>query len=315
MDHPPIDLVATLAAIRQCAVKLAAERWPELGTLLERCLPAPLNPMTLLPIATGLACAGTLEPLIDGAAALVLTDLALRIVDDCADADDPRALYLALGVGPAMSYALALNTIAGQVFARLADAHSSALLPQYADALLRVCQGQAADMQDAVATLADYRQVVAQKSVAAYGFAAQLGALLATHDPAQIARCTACGEHLGWMQQIFDDIEALWLPLDPACAELTKRTFPVLLGLESPAAAELEQLLAAGAVEQHALCAALDALSVRPRLFQQALDHRDAALEQLGPPLKPVGQSILQTWLTWLLRDGARLLDAAPRAR
>lgn len=306
-----------LARIRERAVEMtAASDWPGAGDLTGAVLPDPLAPMALLPVATGVAAGAEIADLLDVAAAVCLFDVALRIVDDCADGDNPVGLHVGIGIGRAVNYAMALSTIASR---RLCGAsgdapRSRALAEHCARAFVHVCRGQDADLSASVDSLSSYQEVVALKTVAAYEFAAAAGARIAPSDEAVVAACSRCGEHLGWMAQVLDDVEALWFPVvddDP----IEKPTYPVLLGLtlDHPAARRLAALCRERPSRRAPICATLDEMDVRTRLMSVALDHRDAALECLAGTPQPAGRDILVHWLDRLLRDAARLVGTPGR--
>lgn len=311
-----LDPVDVLARIRGRAVAIGRRAWPQLGTLLHSILPEPLDPMALLPVATGRAAGGEIGALVPVAAIVLLVDASLRIVDDCADRDDPDALYLSTGMGPAMNYALALQAAATR---ELCQAHLPAdrwppLVDSYFRSFLRVCQGQDGDMRGRASTLAEYRDIVEQKTVAAYEFAALAGAASVSPDATAIALCARCGARLGWMAQILDDVEALWFPVAKEDRQVARMTFPVLLGLtlDHPNARLLAELRQAREGDRVRTCTLLDEMDVRTRLLDLALDHRDEALAALGDPLHPDGRTILALWLDWLLRDARSLHTQAP---
>ena len=303
-----------LARIRAHCLALCQAEWAELGALVNSIFPDPLDPIALLPIATGRAAGAALEDLEQAAAATLPVSLALRIVDDYADRDDPGALDQSIGPGRAMNAALALNAIGARQFSRQ-HPFQGPIQDSYYRAFLQVCQGQDRDMAQPASSLADYEAIVRLKTVAAYEFAAGIGARLASADPDLIARCSQCGLHLGWMTQILDDIESLWFPVAESAADVEKPTFPVLLGLrmDHPNAQLLGKLYQAQTYDRLRICALLDEMDVRRQLMHTALDHRDAALEALRGAPNPEGAAILQLWLDWLLRDGAHLLDSFPK--
>src|SRR5512144_1696098 len=111
MSAASFDLQATLADVRARVLSLGREAWPELGATVDAALPDPLDPWVLLPIATGVAAGARMEDLERAAAAISLVELSLRIVDDCADRDNPDALACTVGPGPAMNVALALQPL------------------------------------------------------------------------------------------------------------------------------------------------------------------------------------------------------------
>src|SRR4051794_15383818 len=113
------DVAALLAAIRRQAVAQAANAWPQLGLLVDNSLSSPLAPFALLPVCTGLACGSKVEILKPIAANVALAALALRIIDDCADGDNPHAIHLATGIGSAINSAAALSMTAMQGLTQL----------------------------------------------------------------------------------------------------------------------------------------------------------------------------------------------------
>lgn len=313
MNELSVDLIDTLVRIRKQTVAMAEGSWSELGTLIDSILPDPLNPIALLPIATGKAVDGKLDELINVAAAVVLIDGSLRIIDDCADKDNPDALYESIGVGRSVNYAMALNTIAMRELWRfpLPSDRLEGLFNNYFTSFLQVCQGQDLDINKRINSLHQYEEIVKLKTVAAYEFAAVVGARITSSEPDVIALCSNCGAHLGWMTQILDDIEALWFPITEKNLEIEKLTFPLLLGLtlDHPNAQLLEKLCYEEEFDRIQICKLLDEMDVRTRLMNLALDHRDEAIESLSGSFNPEGSTILRIWLDWLLRDGARLLE------
>ncbi|MEP0857170.1 polyprenyl synthetase family protein [Trichocoleus sp. DQ-U1] len=312
MNELSVNLIDTLVRIRNQAVAMSKGSWSELETLIDSILPDPLNPIALLPIATGKAVGGKLDELIHVAAAVVLIDGSLRIIDDCADKDNPDALYESIGVGRSVNYAMALNTIATRELWRssLSSDMVKGLLNNYFCSFLQVCQGQDFDINKRINSLPEYQEIVKLKTVAAYEFAAVVGARIACSESNAIALCSNCGAHLGWMTQILDDIEALWFPITENSLEIEKLSFPILLGLtiNHSNAHLLEKLCHEKEFDRIQICKLLDEMKVRTRLMNLALDHRDKAIESLSGSLNPEGSQILKIWLDWLLRDGARLL-------
>lgn len=300
------NLIQLLANIRGRAVAMARGGFPELGELVDNILPDPMKPVALLPVAAGLAAGGNPRDLIDSAAIIVLADVAMRAVDDLADQDNPRALYLSIGAGRAMNMAMALQAVVARELMG-----SPLLLEPHLRSILTICHGQDRDMRKEVSSLKEVQEIVKQKTVAAYELATASGARTVTADKKVIEACSRCGRHLGWMAQMLDDIEALWFPVPGISAEIETRTFPVLLGLtiDHPSARDLAAAVKAEELDRARICALLDEMDVRTRLMSLALDHRDKAIEALGSPLKPEGGALLKRWLDWLLRGGKRLLE------
>ena len=317
MNEISIDLVDTLANIRNRAVVMAEVGWSELGTIVSSILPDPLNPMALLPIATGIAAGGDIKGLIPAAAAITLIDSSLRTVDDCMDRDDQDALYKSIGINRAINLAMALNTVATRELTHLhlPPRESERLLDNCFRAFLEVCQGQDKDISMYADTLVEYEEIVRLKTVSAYEFAAVIGALVASSDTNAIEMCSKCGIHLGWMAQIMNDIEDLWFSVDRGNLSFKHFTFPLLYGLsmENPHTTELRQLCSDNNYDEDRIRILLDEMNVRRELMTLALDHRYHALAALGPPLHPDGLAIVQIWLDWLFRDGDYFLGKDSR--
>ncbi|MCH9639288.1 MAG: polyprenyl synthetase family protein [Betaproteobacteria bacterium] len=301
-----IDLIEVLADIRARVLALGEAAWPELSYLIERSLPNPLPPMSLLPIVASEAIGIRTDKVIEVAAHIVLLDIALRTVDDCADEDNPNALYKFIGIGRAMNLAMALQTIVSNGLGCL-----NSISSEYYMSLLQVCRGQELDMKHAATTMEEYVNIVKLKTVAAYRFSVLAGGLAGTEDKKLLAQCALCGEHLGWMAQILDDIESLWFPAVKNRQMEELFTFPVFYGLEKthPAAAELKVYMDNAHMDRSEICALLDDMNIRQELMTLALDHRDMAYQVLGKPFCQEGVVTLKILLDWLLRDGARLLE------
>jgi geranylgeranyl pyrophosphate synthase len=248
------------------------------------------------------------------AAAVTLAAFSLRVFDDCADMDNPHALYLESGLGRATNAAAALSMVALQALLRtpFPVGNAPAAFDSYLQSFVQVCAGQDLELRGVPQSLEEYCAAVQAKTVAAYEFAAWVGARRVTANETLLARCAACGAHIGWMVQMLDDIEALWFADGPNDLEIGRLTFPLLFGLrlDHPAAAALAALSTEPPYDVPRICVLLDEMEVRRHLMSHALDHRDQALAALGLPLAPAGEAALKQWFDWMLRDGERLLGA-----
>jgi len=275
-------------------------------------LSEPVDAVAALPVACGLACGGSdrMDALVPVGAVVVLVGLSLRVIDDLADDDDECALDRAIGIGRAANAASALQAIAMRAVGAVPapTVRLEAMRAAITDAVVEIARGQDVDMAEGAESLAAYREVVARKTVSAYVLAAELGALAVTIEEERLARARTCGAHVGWMAQILDDLEGLWFPADGDDLARERMTFPALHGLREGRAAVLEAH-AQGPSARPRLRALLDGMGVRRELMTAVLDHRDAALSSLGPPLDPAGLTVLQPWLDWTLRDAGELLD------
>lgn len=304
-----MDLSQLLNEIRDRAIDWAKSSWLDLGLMVDEILPDPLDPVALLPIATGQLCNTDSDLLVSLAATIVLIAVTLRIVDDSADRDNPQALYLSVGVDRSINAALSLSSsVTYQVLKLPLQPHRrQRLLDNYFSTFSQVCYGQDLDIRRVIQQLADYQNLVYAKTVSAYRFAAASAAYVGTDDIDTIHTCQNCGVYLGWMIQILDDIEAMWFPDGPSDLACGRLTFPLLYGLslERPQVQELKRLCAEPDLHHGQILALLDEMQVRVRLVEMALDYRDQALNTLAT--QPRGYQILETWLDWLWRDGNRL--------
>jgi len=312
MKESSIDIKNILTRIRNCTISAAHKGWTDLGNWIDSILPDPLDPMVLLPIITGIAAHGEISNLIPGAAAVQLIALALRIVDDYADEDNPSALYQQIGSSRAMNYAMAMNSIATRELLCLPISNDrlTAIINDYFDSFLKVCQGQDFDIKKSIKTLEEYEENVKLKTIKAYEFAAVIGAYISSDDPEETYKCAQCGIHLGWMTQILNDIEALWFPIAETNIKNEKNTFPILLGLKinDPNSQLLAKLCNTQEYDRIQICSLLDAMNVRTHLLHLALDRRDRAIASLNGSLSSQGSELLNILLNWHLRDGTRLL-------
>ncbi|MGB3650973.1 MAG: polyprenyl synthetase family protein [Rivularia sp. (in: cyanobacteria)] len=312
MKQPSLNLDSTLTEIRRRAIAMAMQDWVQLGSLLDEIIPNPLNPFFLLSIATGKACEGSTKRLIEISAILVILDISLRTLDDCADGDNPNSLDQSIGFGRSINYAIVLQTIATRELLKIAIANHGLqdLIQDYFDSFLQVCKGQDRDMKSNVNSLQEYQELVKLKTIPAYEFATVIGARMGSKDENAIALSAKCGQHLGWMTQILDDIESLWFPVVENSWEVEKKTFPVLLGLnlDHPNAKIIQELFQRKEYDRVRICNLLDDMDVRTRLMNLALDHRDEAIQTLASLPNQEGQRILKTWLNWYLGDGESLL-------
>ncbi|MBP0010096.1 MULTISPECIES: polyprenyl synthetase family protein [unclassified Roseofilum] len=313
MNQLSVDLKEILAEIRHCAIDITQQEWQELGDAIDKFLPNPLNPFFLLPMVTGIGCHGKREELTRTAAVVTLLDVCFRIMDDCADRDDPTSLDRQVGMGRAIHYAMAINAIATQELLNFAIAppSSSDLIPYYFQSFLQVCQGQDRDLKTNVNSLQEYQDLIKLKTLPAYQFATVIGACVAAADPQQLNAAAEFGQHLGWMTQMLDDIESIWFPTVENQREIEKKTFPVLLGLslDHPNAERLEKMFHQKQYHRKTICTLLDEMDIRTRLIHSALNHRDEALKSLENLPNSEGKAILQIWLDWYLGQGERLLQ------
>jgi geranylgeranyl pyrophosphate synthase len=222
----------------------------------------PVPPWLVLPILSSEAFAGenragssALQAVYHVAAAWELGNLAAACLDAWQDGDTDDALWRELGPGLTVNLSVGLITLSLRTLTRLAKTD---LLPLpvvlelkegFEDTLLRMVEGQHADLGDAL-TLDDYAAVAAAKSGSLFRLACWSGAVVAG-APAEVAdRYGAFGEALGLLIQTWNDLYGL----EGALGKRDRghqRTLPILATLalagqsegrgEPPAAGTLEQ--------------------------------------------------------------------------
>ncbi|MET9761035.1 polyprenyl synthetase family protein [Streptomyces sp. NPDC006372] len=182
--------------------------------------------------------------------------------DDIMDGDAERrrrpAVWKAYGTGPAILagdalFALAIETLAAQP-------GGAAAVRTLSVALGDLVRGQADDLlyTDRPWTGPErvrpdeYRAMAEHKTGALLGCAAALGATLGGAAPETVAALDRVGRHLGIAFQIVDDVLGIWgdprVTGKPVHGDLRerKKTFPVLVALDSPVGGRLAALLETG---------------------------------------------------------------------
>jgi len=317
---PAIDrLAAALDQVRVHAASSAAGRWPELASVLGDWLPRPTDPQIALPLATAVAVGGELDDAVPFAAAWALICFSVRMLDDCADQDNPRALHLQLGIPRAFNLGTGGLLHAGAVIARLPAAPDRVadVLRRYLDAAVQACAGQDRDIAAPAASLDGYLQLIEDKTASAFAFAAWAAARLHTEAAPALRAAEACGRHIGRMLQILDDLEACWFPIGLSDLGQGKRTLPAFFGLaqvDHPAQPELARILASSVpwAEERRVIEILDAMDVRRRVIWAAVKERDLARTAIAELAVPDGAAILDAYLDWTFRDVADMLTRPP---
>lgn len=306
------DLHSTLAQVRALVLAGPAADFPALAEVL----PDPLPPFALLPLATCRAAGGSLDDGVPLAAAWTLVSFGVRILDDCADQDNPKALHLHYGMGRALHLATALLNLAAWRLQQLSPlAARESIVEDYHRSCLRVWAGQDRDIRGGIQTLEDYLRLVEDKTACGFAFIGAAGARLATADPEVVAACRACGHHLGIMLQLLDDLEACWFPDGPGDLAQGKLTFPVWLALarEHEHRDELRRLVEQPQRHEARIREILDGLDMRGYLVWAALEERDRAVAAVSACPEPAGRHILQAYLDHTFRDVAGLMTSPAR--
>ncbi|MDT0386537.1 polyprenyl synthetase family protein [Streptomyces dubilierae] len=238
--------------------------------------------------------------------------------DDIMDGDTDRrrrpAVWKAYGTGPAVLagdalFALAVETLAAQPGGLGAVRALSV-------ALSDLVRGQADDLlfADRPWTGPDrvrpeeYRVMAEHKTGALLGGAAALGALLGGAPPGTAEALDRAGRHLGIAFQIVDDVLGIWgdprVTGKPVHGDLRerKKTYPVLVALDSPRGDRLAALLRSGH-DLGAAAALIERAGGRAAALAEARRHVTAvetALEAV--PLTPRAAAELRSLLGFLIR-------------
>ncbi len=196
----------------------------------------------------------------------------------------------AINAGDAM-FALAYAALAG-LRGRVPDSVALDALDIFNATNLDLTRGQHLDMRfetQPTVTAGDYLTMIEGKSAALLAAAAQLGALIGSHDPAVATHYHAFGLNLGLAFQIRDDVLGIWG--DPAVTGKSaatdilarKKSLPVLFALErSSALRELYKAESFGDAEVADAVALLDALDARGYTANLESVYHERALDALS---------------------------------
>jgi geranylgeranyl pyrophosphate synthase len=170
----------------------------------------------LRPILAQVACeavGGSIDDVVDAAAALELVHVFSLVHDDIMDADELRrgreTVYKKWDINTAILSGDAILVKAYEAINQVAAVHLPRALKQFSRGILEVCEGQALDMEfedrDDV-TLDDYFAMIDRKTGRLFGLACELGAILGNGSEDQIVALRTYGEKLGRAFQIQDDL-------------------------------------------------------------------------------------------------------------
>lgn len=242
---------------------------------------APFPPWLMLPILTSEAVVDKtganevpLQAAYHVAAAWELGNLAAACLDAWQDGDTDDALWREIGPRLTVNLSVGLIALSFRTLARLAENDLLAppvvleLTRGFEDTLLRMAQGQHADLSDDL-TLDDYAAVGAAKSGSLFRLACWSGAVVAG-APADLAdRYGAFGEALGLLIQAWNDLYGLEGALGKQDRG-HRRTLPILAALALGGQSEGRgERLAAGTLEQGGR---LYAVMQAALLHQQAME-------------------------------------------
>lgn len=312
------ELMIGLPAVRE----YVAERptgWDELDALSAESVAEPLPPLAVLPLAAGAAAGGDHTRAIPVAAAWMVLNQAIRVLDDLHDRDRPAGLWAQVGDARAFNLAAGLYTLCHRLLADAPwpdDVHHRVQRVVAAESL-RVAAGQDRDLRGTPATLEEYWHTVGEKNGRVFALACAAGA--AACAPATEAAIDACGlygHHLGVVLQLFDDLEGLWE--EPGAADLVagKPSLALLYGLEGdhPRRAAVRAIVESGEAHQRAeeLRAVLDEVGARAFAVWAALQEREAALAALAGCPGERGAAALAAYVTAVFADAEEIAGPPP---
>ncbi len=261
----------------------------------------------LRPVFCLLVCemlSGEFTSALPAAAAIELLHNFSLVHDDIEDGDPLRrhraTLWTLVGVPHAINVGDALFALAQRELLRLrARGVSSERVLRASEIFQETCvqlvEGQYLDMRGEQlqnATLAYYKQMIADKTAALLGAATGIGAAIATDDAHMIKRCREFGVELGIAYQMTDDILGLWgdptVTGKPAGADLRKKkkSLPIVIAFERGGELSDALRLAFQQDEVHdddvsAIMRLLDEAKIRSAAEQEAEKHRHRASRNL----------------------------------
>lgn len=213
------EIDAVYEIIHGSLVHCRAGAFPRFRDLLadtfQRRQPVPgSHPWLLLPILTGEVLGGRAEPLYRVAAAFEIGRIAAGCLDEWQDQDTEGALWRTLGGPRTVNLATAMLSLSSLMLDGLADlgvpaVAALALRQEFDLCLLRMCEGQHADLSDELA-LADYETVAGAKSGSLFRLGCRAGALAAGAPGEVVELYGEFGHHLGVLAQIWNDVQGLW---------------------------------------------------------------------------------------------------------
>jgi geranylgeranyl pyrophosphate synthase len=284
-------LTACYPLIRARMTEITPEGWPDLAREIARHVTLfSFPPAVLLPITTCAAAGGPPRRAVSSAAAIGFILLCARWLDDGVDRDRPDGLWSTVGPARntlfgATALALAFQAVASDPGTRR---ESTEALARYSVAM---AQGQDIDLTGKARSFDEYWDLMRGKTGAGFALACEMGAIAAEAQPVIARALGDFGMHLGILLQILDDLEGCFRPSGLSDLRQGKITLPVVYGLtiEHSRRSELEDLVASGALNQHAARATeiLESAGAREYATWAALEERKRAAALLEQHLAP----------------------------
>jgi geranylgeranyl pyrophosphate synthase len=185
-----------------------------LGTAINNKRPSTEHPPWLmLPIFTCEALGGDVEQAHHVAAALEIGRISAACLDEWQDRDTHGALWQTIGAEQTVTLTIGMVALSQLCLSRLADLEVPAttvldLKREFALSLLRMCEGQYADLGDDL-SLGDYEAVAGAKSGSLFRLGCRAGALVAEAPAEAVALYGDFGQTLGILVQVWNDFQGL----------------------------------------------------------------------------------------------------------
>lgn len=218
--------------------------WDEQGNPLDGDGGKALRPVFAMLAAE--AVGGTAERATNAAVAVELAHNFSLLHDDIMDNDRTRrhrpTAWTVFGIPAAIIAGDALNTLATEALVADGPPLATEGVPRLNEAILRIDDGQAADMAfegRADVPLDECVTMARDKTSALFAAACELGAMSAGASPQRVWQLRQFGEHLGLVFQLVDDLQGIWG--DPAATgkpvmsdlRARKKSLPVVFALNA----------------------------------------------------------------------------------
>jgi geranylgeranyl diphosphate synthase type I len=227
-----------------------------------------------------------LETALPGAVAVELVHDFSLLHDDLMDGDTERrhrpTAWTVFGLPSALLAGDGLLAVAYRLLEESPAPGSAAAQGILAACVDRLVEGQADDLAFERRLDVDYDaylRMSAGKTGALLGAAAGIGAALGGAPPEQTAALQQYGEELGLAFQLVDDLLGIWgdpaVTGKPVLSDLRsrKKSAPIVLAAQAPAAQALRDHLAAGNGDLAELAALLESTGARDRVGVEVLHH------------------------------------------
>ncbi|MET9486649.1 polyprenyl synthetase family protein [Nocardia sp. NPDC006630] len=269
--------------------------WDEHGNPVQENSGKALRPVLAMLAAE--AVGGTAERATNAAVAVELAHNFSLLHDDIMDEDRVRrhrpTAWTVFGVPAAILAGDALSTLAAEALVADGPPLAADGIPRLHEALLRLDDGQAADLGfegRADVPLEECVAMAGDKTSALFAAACELGAMSAGASPQRVWQLRQFGEHLGLVFQLVDDLLGIWG--DPAATgkpvmsdlRARKKSLPVVAALNAGngAAARLAEIYcSAESLDDNALRTCVDLIEEaggRAWAYQEAQRQLDSAL-------------------------------------